>query len=338
MCNMNIISETNNLDEYLTKRPDVTFNKEVYKRYTDITNSVSTYKFGTTDGFTYSYNDFCNNKNADSYITEIYLYILNDNNVLIIDDIISVDISLVSENTISTYHKYSGKFLKAIKLATENINLNRCAIELPLTRYIFINEFLKSNYKLQINVTLNKHNVNLWANVTYVKMLDQLEISNLDKLQPHRLTRHLIDEVFQIEKGLNVIKLSPENMQCCLIFFIFPENMSNVNATLKIGEYEHKINKYCSNIQFCGLCDNPNIMIFDIYKNVSEFYNIQPTGNVKLDGNASLTFESAELGHLMVGYVLLDLIMYMNNKIKFFDMPLEFINKKPSIKYVTIKK
>lgn len=333
---MNIISEITNLDEYLTKRPEVTFNKEVYKQYTDITTSNSTYMFETNDGFTYKYDNFCGTENENSYITEIYLYIPGDDTSLMINDIISVNISIVSKNTISTYHKYSGKFLKAIKLATENININRCAIELPLTKHIFVNQFMKNDYKLQITVTLNKHNVNLFATVTYVKMLDQTEISELDKLQPHRLTRHIVDEVFEIEKGENIITLSPDNMQCCLIFFIFPENMSNVNATLKVGEYEYQINKYCSNIQFCELCDHPNIMIFDIYKNINEFHNIQPTGNILLDGNVSLTFESSNLGHLTVGYVLLDLIMYINNKIKFFDMPFEFINKKPSIKYITV--
>jgi hypothetical protein len=112
--------------------------------------------------------------------------------------------------------------------------------------------------------------------------------------------------------------------------------MNDVNAILKIGDNRHEMNKYTSNRQFCGLCNNPNILIFDIYKNIQEFYNTQPTGNVLLDGNVSFTFDSNILGYLTVGYVLLDLIMYENNKIKFFDMPFEFIDKQSSVKYIKI--
>lgn len=328
------ISQIKDLDDYLTKQPEITFNKEVYKQYTDITNVTQTYQFTTNDGFAHSYNNFCNESNVNSYINEIYLYI--PDNILLMEDIISVEVSIESCDTKSIYHKYSGKVLNAIKLGCDKSNINRCAIELPLIKHIFVNQFLQNGYKLRINVSLNKLCTNLSAIVTYVKMMDQKEIEKLNVAQPNRITRHIVDEVFQIEKGINTITLSPENMQCCLIFFIFPENMSNVNATLKFGEHEHQINKYCSNRQFCGLCDNPNIMIFDIYRNMSEFYNIQPIGNIKLDGNASFTFESSELGHLIVGYVLLDLITYVNTKIKFFDMPIEFINKKPSIKYITV--
>lgn len=334
---MNITSQIQNLDEKLTKNPEITFNKEVYKKFTETINSVGTCEFTTNDGFTYICENFFDDIQENSLIAEIYLYISTDNTILMIDDIISVNISIVSENTSTIYHKYSGKFLKAINFAIYNKNINRCAIELPFTRHIFINQFLKYGYKLKINVVLNKPCVKLLASVSYVKMLDQQEIKSLDFEFPERLTKHLVDEVFHIEKGKNIIKLSPENMQCCLIFFIFPENMTNIDAILKIGKYDYAINKYSSNRQFCGLCDNPNIMIFDINQNVSEFHNNQPTGNILLDGNATLIFNSLELGHLIVGYALLDLILYTKNKINFFDMPTEFINKKKSIKYVTIK-
>ncbi len=79
-------------------------------------------------------------------------------------------------------------------------------------------------------------------------------------------------------------------------------------------------------------------MIFDIYQNVKEFYNIQPTGNVLLDGNAKLIFDSDEIGHLIVGYVTLDLIIYENKQIKFIDMKTNYLNKPQSIKYITIHK
>jgi hypothetical protein len=333
---MNTIIKTTNLEDYLTHNPAITFNKEVYRQYTEVMNISKIYNFSTSDGFIYSYDDFCNTQVENSYINEIYLYMTEETGILSRTDIISVEILVKSNNTSSIYHEYSGKLLNAIKLATDYENINKYMVELPLVKYIFVNQFVQSKYKLQINVKVNRLNINLFANVFYTKMLDKKEITDLQKMPIYRLVRHIVSETFSIEKGSNTITLSPEKMQCCLIFFIFPDNMNDVNAILKIGDNRHEMNKYTSNRQFCGLCNNPNILIFDIYKNIQEFYNTQPTGNVLLDGNVSFTFDSNILGYLTVGYVLLDLIMYENNKIKFFDMPFEFIDKQSSVKYIKI--
>lgn len=323
-----------NLVSYLTEYPEVTFNKEVFKKYTDVTNVYTSYKLESSDGYKYSCEIISNDSVKNSFLNEISLYVEND--ILLIEDITSVEITINSETTTSVLHKYSGLTLKAILLATKNTNEYK--INLPLVRGILTDKFIKNKYKLKLAVNLNKYNVNLHLSANYIKMLNENELLELQSTSPRRIIRHIVDEHFLIEKGLNVFKLSPENMQCCLIFFTFPSNMKNINATLKIGENEHHINKYYSNFQFEGLNNNQNIMIFDIYKNVQEFYNTQPTGNILFDGNVELSFESENIGDLVIGYILLDMIIYDPAKIKFFDMETSIVdtNKPKNIKYITI--
>lgn len=332
---MNIpIIQHENMSDYLTLNPNVTFNKEVYRKYTNFVNKYDEINFVTSDGLNYSIDNICNNNFTHSYIGSIKLF-TNDNS-LQVENITHVEVLLKSNTSTTIIHSYSGLTLKAILLSTQNIN--EFQIELPFIHHIFIDKFLNLGYKIELNVKTNKFNLKPCAIINYVKLLDEDELIKISHMHPNILTRHIIDEIFNIEKGINTIKLTPENMQCCLIFFTFSPNIKNIEATLKIANDEYAINKWTSNRMFSGIENCPNVMIFEVFKNIQEFYNFQPSGNILLDGNATLTFESNEIGYLTVGYVLLDLLQYSHNAISFFDMkPIE-INKTKSIKYVTISK
>lgn len=322
MLNIGYTTEKDTLELYLNKNPQITFNKEVYKKYTNITTFYKKYELENENGYEYKYNNFFTDVSENSYICNISMHIDDNDKILQISDIISIEMLIEKDGNQTIYHKYSGHTLNAIFSATEYEN-NKYTIELPIVKCLFACKFLENGYNLVLKIKLNQFNVKLVAIVKYIEMLDQEEITKIKNLPIQRMIKHIVDETFEIKKGLNKIKLSVENMQCDSMFLIFPIDISKIDAELLIGGKIKQINKYYSNIQYSGLENLPNVMIFDVYRNISEFYGNQPTGNVMLDDNTILTFTSDVTGHLIVGYSLFDLIMYENKQIKFFDMPIK---------------
>jgi hypothetical protein len=329
---------TSKISDYLTEHPQITFNKEVYKQYCDIGVVRKHYNVKTTDGMHFEYNAFCNSETKNSFTDNIKLF-LEHPNILSVDDILYVEVTIESPRTKLVLHKYSGKTLLIMSKIFPNMFKDN-SIELPIVKYMFTDYIIKYGYMLNIKIKLNKFVNQLCFLVTYIKMNCHEELEKLKRAPIHRLIKHIIDETFEIKQGENYITLSPSTMQCGAIFFTFPHGLENVKCILTINDIEYPIDKYYSNIQYHQLNNCRNVMIFDSFENLREINNYQPTGNILIKNKMTLKFNSNLTGHLIVGYILYDIIMYdhQKNNIMFADMPDEIKNSAPKIKYIKISK
>jgi hypothetical protein len=329
---------TSKMSDYLTTNPEITFNKEVYKQYTDIGVIRKIYNVSSTDGVTYECNTFCGPETKNSFTNNIKLFLEHPNS-LSINDILHVEITIESPSTRLVLHRYSGKTLYVMSLMYPDMFKNN-SIELPIVKYMFIDYIIQYGYTLNVKIKLNKFVDQLCFLATYIKMNTHIELETLRTAPIHRLLKHIIDETFEIKQGENYITLSPCTMQCGAIIFTFPHFLENVKCILTINDTDYPIDKYYSNIQYHQLNDCRNVMIFDSFENLKEINNYQPTGNILIKNKMTLKFDSNLTGHFIVGYILYDIIMYnhQTNNISFADMPNEIKQSVQKIKYIKISK
>jgi hypothetical protein len=324
---MDLISNEKEVKAYLTEKPQITFSKNIYRRFCDVNNKTLTYIPTSICNNEYTFrlttNTFDLGKLQNHQITSIYLCEKNDK--LKIEDIENVDIyaEKIDGSNKVVFHNYTANTLKFISTLFESANSDT-VINLPHLNNILINEFKKQNYNIVIKVTIVKQ-LNPILMIKYVCLRDQEEIKRVNQTHSPILLRHLYEQTYNVTKGNNIVELNAVNIQCGMMMMTLQPNVSNADCEIT-GKFtsdamvnlEFEINKYACNKKYSRLESNKNMYVLDALNNVETFYEYQSAGTFQFGEKNILMFNSNFNGNLVISFVCFDMLIY-HPQIHFLD-------------------
>ena len=296
---------------YLSGNAQITFAKQIYRRYTDFNMTNSCIDKQNIDGLVYE-KEFDNVNNIMALFIKIDGYDSVDDVYDLIENV-NINISGVE------FLNLSGGGIKAIynSLKPNMDKSNGLAILLhysvPIPVFVLFNKNMKIKIKFKKNI-----NSEVSIGIRYMVMKSQAEIGKFVQVGHEYLFRNSVEYKIDVTQNQKKVFKFPNDYLAEFVYFIMPNQTCDMKGVMTSGNDTYVIDRYHGKDCVKLLYDfNLSNNVYMCTSNIGSGTNFQPNGNIVLKKTDKIEITANYSGKLIIVICYFNILRIMNGSMGF---------------------